>query len=685
MFKPFHFLITIFLLSISIFNNAIAKDKIEKQREIYQKINELLVTSKTENTLDIARRLREKLVDYPLISYVDWQLFSAQLHDKSFADLQDFLIKNKTLPMIKNLPDQWFIANQNTQNESNLQEIYKAKALAKTIVGRCAVLTAELQLGNLLNIQDNNQQQKLSLIEQRNQQTEALWLTGASLPKNCDDLILAYPWSQEQFIARSLLAFENNNIGLLTHLRNQAEMRFGNIPTVERINEWLNFRKNPQQLPQFLENLTALDIEVQQRLILSIMPAYIRSLEEETNKDLREQIQGIIDLAKQFQLTESQQQQWLKDYASRMFDNQHTAFQQWRDAQLQQWKDDKLTERRIRLALRQEQDYLPWLALLSKTKQQDVEWQYWQAQSLLAQEKKIEAENLLKSLAKKRGFFAILAAADLNIPYELDLDDSLVNKTKKSKTDKNDTALLKPFKPTLARIHELKALNDMEKANVEWRNLMELATTEEKILLGNYAASQQWWDWQVDASIAAKDWNNLILRLPLAYLDWFELFTDDKLENSLISTSFALAIARQESAFKAKVTSSANARGLMQLLPSTAKLTAEQMKLPYKNENQLFDPFFNIMLGTAHLNQLAEKYHGNRVLIAAAYNAGSHRVDQWLNRANGKFNLGRFVSTIPFFETRGYVQNVIAYDTYYQRLQGKAPILFAIQEYHSMY
>lgn len=146
-----------------------------------------------------------------------------------------------------------------------------------------------------------------------------------------------------------------------------------------------------------------------------------------------------------------------------------------------------------------------------------------------------------------------------------------------------------------------------------------------------------------------------------------------------------MAIARQESAFRPNVSSSANARGLMQLLPSTAKLTAQKAKLPYKNEAQLFDPFDNIMLGTAHLQELYDKFGDNRILIAAAYNAGSHRVSQWLAKSQGKLTMAEFVSSIPFFETRGYVQNVLAYDVYYQILQQKPQQLFSKQEYDRLY
>ena len=80
-----------------------------------------------------------------------------------------------------------------------------------------------------------------------------------------------------------------------------------------------------------------------------------------------------------------------------------------------------------------------------------------------------------------------------------------------------------------------------------------------------------------------------------------------------VTKTFAMAIARQESAWNPMAQSSANARGLMQLLPSTAQKTAENQQLPYNGESDLFKPLNNILLGTAHLNELNAKYPNNRI------------------------------------------------------------------------
>ena len=135
----------------------------------------------------------------------------------------------------------------------------------------------------------------------------------------------------------------------------------------------------------------------------------------------------------------------------------------------------------------------------------------------------------------------------------------------------------------------------------------------------------------MDGSIIAKAWDYVGLRLPNAYSQYFDIALSNvnlsatepqAIMDNRVTKTFAMAIARQESAWNPMAQSSANARGLMQLLPSTAQKTAENQQLPYNGELDLFKPLNNILLGTAHLNELNAKYPNNRILIASAYECG---------------------------------------------------------------
>ena len=373
-------------------------------------------------------------------------------------------------------------------------------------------------------------------------------------------------------------------------------------------------------------------------------------------------------------MTRPQFNEWKKILLNKFFDSTQPAIQQWRDRQLAQIKDGTLLERRIRLALRENQDIAEWLALMSPAMRSKDEWTYWQAKVFEKQGKNEEAKRLLGSLIKERGFYPMLAAGELGVSYQPQIMQPRLYETSIAA---ENPAIAK----ALTRVQELRFLEETDNMNAEWQALLQNSSVEQKLRLSQYAQQMKWYDLQVEATIKAKAWLHIGLRLPNAYQDWF----DDLLNGKKINRTFAMAIARQESAWKPYVSSSANARGLMQLLPSTARLTAKKFNLPYANDNQLFDPYSNIMLGTAHLQELYDKYGNNRILIASAYNAGPHRVTQWLEKSGGKLTMAQFVASIPFYETRGYVQNVLAYDTYYQILQGKAQQLFSQEEYNRLY
>lgn len=130
-----------------------------------------------------------------------------------------------------------------------------------------------------------------------------------------------------------------------------------------------------------------------------------------------------------------------------------------------------------------------------------------------------------------------------------------------------------------------------------------------------------------------------------------------------------LALMRQESMFDPNARSSADARGLMQLLPSTADQVARRMGQPAANGN-LYDPDTNIILGVAHLRELLDAYGGDRVKVLAAYNGGTTAVGRWEARF-GNLESDEFVESITYRETRDYVKRVLGNYRRYQQAYGQ--------------
>ncbi|KKZ55932.1 transglycosylase SLT domain-containing protein [Haemophilus haemolyticus] len=429
-----------------------------------------------------------------------------------------------------------------------------------------------------------------------------------------------------------------------------------------RVQEEQNQVENPKQLAEIIKNSNPSTLD--KNALIDAFPRYLKTLSEQIENPSFELYQ---QWAETWQLSEDEIKQWKTAFLNRFFDNENADFQKWRDEQIQQLKTDNLTERRLRMAIWQKTDLSLWLNSLTAEGKAKQEWRYWEAKQDIS--KNIEK---LTALSKERGFYPMLAAAQLKQAYKVDFPVA----------PSFTVAEQLPFEQVFSMIRELRELGRNGLAKQRWRILLDHADFTTQLKLAEYAENQQWFELAVDASIVAKAWDYMSLRLPNAYSEYFNA----ALQNLNISKTFAMAIARQESAWNPMAQSSANARGLMQLLPGTAKLTAENNQLPYQGEQDLFKPLNNILLGTTHLNELNGKYPNNRILIAAAYNAGANRVEKWLSRANGKLALDEFVASIPFYETRGYVQNVVTYDFYYQILQNQEnPQIFSQEELNRLY
>lgn len=127
--------------------------------------------------------------------------------------------------------------------------------------------------------------------------------------------------------------------------------------------------------------------------------------------------------------------------------------------------------------------------------------------------------------------------------------------------------------------------------------------------------------------------------------------------------ALVLAVIRQESGFYTQAVSGAGARGLMQLMPRTAKHVARRIKLRYSRDKLLSDPEYNMRLGRVYLSDLTKKYDGSYVLALAAYNAGPSRANAWIklfgDPRDPSVDPIDWVESIPFDETRNYVQRII--------------------------
>ncbi len=153
--------------------------------------------------------------------------------------------------------------------------------------------------------------------------------------------------------------------------------------------------------------------------------------------------------------------------------------------------------------------------------------------------------------------------------------------------------------------------------------------------------------------------------LPLAELAYpTNMFPKYKQINDPVENALVYALSRQESEFNPSAKSPVGARGLMQIMPPTARAIARQHKVRYRRSSLTSDPSYNAMLGVAHLGDLINSYNGSYILTLVAYNAGGGRVRDWTKEfgdpRSPDVDAIDWVERIPFTETRNYVKKIMS-------------------------
>lgn len=324
---------------------------------------------------------------------------------------------------------------------------------------------------------------------------------------------------------------------------------------------------------------------------------------------------------------------------------------------------DSTREWRVRVALAR-QDWnavLTAINLMPASQQADGEWQYFRGRALAALGRNDEARTIWSTQAKHATFFGFLSADRINQSYAicpLTLADD-------AQRERDLLAM-----PGLQRALELHAVELPKLARREWNRALRDADVATKRIAADLANQRGWYDRAVFTLSSGEALRLYALRFPLASQDGLV----PQAKQAGIEPAWAYGILRAESAWMSDARSGADARGLMQLLPSTAAQVAKRNGMDWRGAASLYDPIVNIALGTRYLAQMAHRFNGSPWLASAAYNAGPARVDQWL-AARSSLAPDLFVATIPFKETREYVARVMAFSVIYDwRLHGDSVV-----------
>ncbi|MBL0520071.1 transglycosylase SLT domain-containing protein [Aeromonas enteropelogenes] len=572
------------------------------------------------------QQLRARLTHYPLLPYLDYFQLAFRPGAADYQDVTRFIRQHGDTPQSNRLERTYLTYLAQSQQWSQFLRFYPAKPKSTDLL--CMHYQALYYTGKT---------------REALQGAGKMWMSGQSRPDACDPLFTLWQGAglrtQDKIWQRMTMAFEAENPNLIRHLG--ASLGTG-------LQGYGNQMVTLFEQPAKAMNPTYFSNNPYSRKLLSL--GLTRYANQQPEAVLRQ-----LDLFRsRFGLSQAEIKPVERAIARRLLLDRSRSERQWLDNTVRLLADPDITELRARLAIWEEdwRGLSGWVKMMPMARQKEDRWRYWMARSLEVQGQQKLARDLYLETANLRGFYGFMAAQRTGAPYRMK------NQTVPHVPDWRSASRRWPF---LLRVQELLAMNEVAAARSEWIHNMDRNPVAQRIEFGHIALNRGWHDLAILASIRAEAWDALELRFPKPYKQTFSQVARER----AVNMSLLYAISRQESALYPRAQSPVGARGLMQLMPATAKETAGKIGVPYRSEQQLFDPAMNIRLGSAYLKRLLDVYDGNRILAAAAYNAGPGRVKRWREQSADK-PMDVWVESIPYRETRNYVQNVLSFDLIYQ-------------------
>ncbi|HSR61933.1 MAG TPA: transglycosylase SLT domain-containing protein, partial [Gammaproteobacteria bacterium] len=497
---------------------------------------------------------------------------------------------------------------------------------------QCFELQARMKTGN-----------RIYLLED----IRSVWLSGKSLPQQCDPAFaLLYKsnlMTNELVWDRIRLAMDRGNTGLTNYLSKRLDGYYRTLAA-----QWVAMHHNPDSLTR----KATLDDTAPGREIL------VYGIKRLARININRAINNWETLQEQYQFSTREISDTNNHLAVRAARQNHPRSKELLDNIDNFLVNDDVFHWRLRTAL-EDLDWnmlRKWTTGVAPIEDIRLRWIYWQARALEQTGDFELARKAYASIAGKRDYYGFLAADRLGIPYNLNHKPLPDNPEAKQKV---------AAMPGMQRAKELRALDKNFQARREWHHALNLMTGYEKEIAATLAVDWGWHDRAIFAVSAAHSYDDLVLRFPIPFRD----IIDTQVEKNSLDAGWVYALIRSESAFMEKVKSPAGAIGLMQVMPTTGKLTARKIGIKGFRTSDLEKAGKNVPIGSAYLREMLEKFNGNRVLATAAYNAGPNRVKRWLPKS-GCMEPDIWIEKIPFNETWKYVRRVMFYASIYDwRLQ----------------
>jgi len=617
-------------------------DALDEQREQYRAARAAL----SRGEVKTFRRLTGGLSEYPLYPYLEYAELRRRIGTLPQRDVEAFLGRYGDDLLGVRLRNAWLDTLAAKQRWPDYLR-YSTDATSSTPERRCERAWAMLKSGETARAME---------------EATRIWLSPRSLPKVCDRLFSTWiergnpdadvAWrrfhlavsADQQQLARYLLRF------LDPAQRKDAELCLAIRERPSLVGERARFaRENPRasQVVEYgLSRLAAQDAAAARALFSTY--------------------------AREGYLTEEAQRLLSRRIASGLARTSNSTALEWAMGLEAAIRSEELSEDMVRYAMRdgEWERITEVLHLIPEPLRQQSRWRYWTSRGLEAtgtSANAAEVRRQYEALGAERSYYGFLAADRIGVGYSMQHEPVPVGARELDRIARH---------PGIRRARELWLIGEQLDSRREWFHTLPRLNDRERVAAGKLAATWGWHPLSIGALIAAEDWNDLELRFPLAYDEAFSRAS----RQTRIDDTLLYAVARQESAFNATIRSPAGALGLMQLMPATARETARRAGIPYQGTQDLLNPSTNVTLGSRYMRSMLDDFQQNRILAAAAYNAGPARVRRWLRNMPAEVEHDLFVETIPFRETRQYVQNVLSFAVIYAYLQGRSTVLVLPEE-----
>ena len=603
-------------------------EKYSKQRVLYEQALTELRTGMGPRY----RAIRMQLADYPLVQYLDYEALIGQLHDMKPHEAKAFLAEAYETPLHDRFRHAYLLHKGRDRHWNSFLSV--AERAPRDVELQCYYYRAQRTVGD---------------VDEACRGAARLWNVGKSQDDACDILferwIVEGPGPDDALVwSRALKAFDAKTPHLIRYLKRFAS------PQLSLLLEEMNavYRR-----PDLLVNRRhAADVYHAQLLTVGIRRlARVNPGQAKVALENTRGIQPYSDL--QLEAMESL-------IIRHSLFAQSAAPEPWIVETLARLRDDELTE----IYLRQQIQAANWVAVsqglvwLSSDVRDNDRWRYWLAKTQIILNKEEAAKKNLSELANNRSYYGFLAAQQLELPYQLAGASAVVDQ------DFDD--------PGLARVIELLALNEAAAARLEWRTMIDRFSDTQKVAAARIAKNNGWDHFAIHAANSAGAWDELELRFRESFQPIFQAAA----EQESVSITELLSIARRESAMDPLARSPVGALGLMQVMPSTGKMVARQKGIAFQT-TQLQQAEYNVVIGARYYRGLLDRFSQHRPKALAGYNAGPHRVRRWVD---SEMSTDQWIESLPFKETREYVQNVLAYAVIYDQRAGREPELLRKNE-----